>query len=174
MIFKIPKSFSSIPLEFRFEAPKFEFSAVENPQIYIFASKFKYFFNQNLDFVLGGAANGYSGDNRDPAKMPFLRISDVAEGSPAASAGLKDGDLVCGFGPIVRVDDRASGKSVREQCTEVLHTMARHIGSNKNVEMEVLIKRNGSMLDEPLKITPKEWSGEGVIGCRFHPLDANC
>ena len=26
---------------------------LENPQIYIFASKFKFFFNQNLDFVLG-------------------------------------------------------------------------------------------------------------------------
>ena len=53
LISKISKSISLISLEFRFETPKFEFSDVENHRIYIFASKFKFFFCQNLDFVLG-------------------------------------------------------------------------------------------------------------------------
>ena len=47
------QSISLIPLEFRFGTPKSEFSDVENPQIYIFTSKFQFFFYQNLDFVLG-------------------------------------------------------------------------------------------------------------------------
>lgn len=125
--------------------------------------------------VGGGSAtaSGHSGNNSEPVKMAFLRISDVADGSPADTAGFHDGDLVVSFGPIFRTDDRASGKTVRDQCTDVLHRMAKHIGDNKGVEMEVLIKRNGSMLDAPLKITPKDWSGAGMIGCRFHPLDAN-
>ena len=50
---KSTKMISPIPLEFRFETPKFEFSDVENPQIDIFAPKIKFFFDQNLDFVLG-------------------------------------------------------------------------------------------------------------------------
>ena len=52
-ISKTSQSISLIPFEFRFEIPKFEFSDVENPKILIFASKFKFFFDQNLDFVLG-------------------------------------------------------------------------------------------------------------------------
>ena len=53
-IFENPKSDFLIPLEYHFETPKFEFNDVENPQIYIFASKFKFFFlDQNLDFELG-------------------------------------------------------------------------------------------------------------------------
>ena len=51
--YKIRKSFSSIPFEFRFETPQFEIAVVENPEILIFDSKFKFFFDQNLDFVLG-------------------------------------------------------------------------------------------------------------------------
>ena len=41
-VFKIPKSFSLISLEFQFEAIKFEISSVENPHIFIFASKFSF------------------------------------------------------------------------------------------------------------------------------------
>ena len=45
-------------LEYHFETIKFEISDVENPKIYIFASKFKFFFDQNLDFVLGRKTEG--------------------------------------------------------------------------------------------------------------------
>ena len=51
-ISKFWKSFSLIPLESHFETIKFEFSDLQNPQIYIFAAKLKFFFYQNLDFVL--------------------------------------------------------------------------------------------------------------------------
>ena len=53
LISKTSKSISLISLEFRFQTPKFEIAVVENPKILIFASKFKFFFDQNLDFVLG-------------------------------------------------------------------------------------------------------------------------
>ena len=43
---KIPKSFSLISFESEFETIKFEISDVEKPQFY-------FFFDQNLDFVLG-------------------------------------------------------------------------------------------------------------------------
>ena len=52
-ISKISKSASLFRIEFRFETPKFEFAVVENHKILIFASNFKFFFDQNLDFVLG-------------------------------------------------------------------------------------------------------------------------
>jgi len=53
LIFKIPKSFSLISFESEFGTIKFEISDVENPKSLIFVSKFKFFFSQNLDFVLG-------------------------------------------------------------------------------------------------------------------------
>ena len=52
----ISKSVSSIPIESHFDTQKFEFSAPNYPKILIFASKFKFFFDQNLDFVLGRQA----------------------------------------------------------------------------------------------------------------------
>ena len=52
-IFKNPKSIFSIPLESHCETQKFQFSDIENPHSLIFASKFKFLFDQNLDFVLG-------------------------------------------------------------------------------------------------------------------------
>ena len=57
----ISKSVFSIPLESPFETPKFEFSDVENPQILIVASKFKFFFYQNLDFLLSEMRRGNIG-----------------------------------------------------------------------------------------------------------------
>ena len=53
LISQNPKLISAIPLESHFETQKFEFSDLENPEIYCFAPKFKFFFDQNFDFVLG-------------------------------------------------------------------------------------------------------------------------
>ena len=49
----ISKSISPIPIESHFDTQKFEFSVPNYPKILIFVSKFKFFFHQNLDFVLG-------------------------------------------------------------------------------------------------------------------------
>ena len=50
---KFSTSTSLVPLGFRFETPKSDFSVVENLQIYPFTSKFKFLFDRNLDFDLG-------------------------------------------------------------------------------------------------------------------------
>ena len=49
----ISKSIFPIALESHFETQKSEFSDIENPKIYFFTSKSQFFFDQNLDFVLG-------------------------------------------------------------------------------------------------------------------------
>ena len=59
-----------IPLESHFEAQKFDIADVENPKIYIFASKFQFFFYQNLDFVLGMLQ----------ASLPIVAFEDVRPG----------------------------------------------------------------------------------------------
>ena len=56
IVFKLEINFKidfPTPLESRFGTPKFEFSVPENPQILIATQKFKFFFDQNLNFVLG-------------------------------------------------------------------------------------------------------------------------
>eukprot|EP00398_MALV-I-01_sp_L67-1_P000717 gene717-855_t len=114
-----------------------------------------------------------AGRNQEPVKLPFVSVSELAENSPAATAGLQNGDLIVRMGNVVRMDDRASGKSVREQCDDVLKRMAGYVKDHQDSPIEVDVKRNGSKLDQPLILTPKTWSGPGIVGCRFRPLDAN-
>jgi len=120
---------------------------------------------------------GYSTTSRTeaaaPRLLPFVSVSELADDSPAAEAGLQNGDLIVRMGTVTRADERASGKGVREQCDDALKKMAGHVKSNQGKAIEVEVKRNGSMLDKVLTLTPQTWSGQGIVGCRFRPLEAN-
>ena len=79
------KSISLIPLEFRFGTPKSEFSDVENPQIYIFTSKFKFFFYTNLDLVLGqrglalsSTSGGAAGSSKRPQRPQSAQMTNAS------------------------------------------------------------------------------------------------
>ena len=119
-IFKNPKSISPISLESHFETPKFEFSVADFPQIFFFVSKSKFFFDQNLDFVLGNfAIDTTNVGNTPPAShaLPPRRKSMSAQ---------RIQDLAKVFGLAMRQDTQENSKNdlsetdVEEKTNEII------------------------------------------------------
>ncbi|KAF3490607.1 26S proteasome non-ATPase regulatory subunit 9 [Arthroderma uncinatum] len=94
--------------------------------------------------------------------IPFAKVNSVADGSPAAKAGLKAGDKVCNFGNITWAN--------HENLTKIATVIT------NNVELPVLVKVIRSSSEEEssqltLRLTPsRDWGGRGLLGCHLLPL----
>jgi len=93
---------------------------------------------------------------------PFAKIENVLPGSPAQEAGLKMDDFIIKFGTI----DYANHRHLRA---------LGEIVSNAHLDgsgVTVLISRttNGTERKMTLKLKPKTWSGNGLVGCVFSPM----
>ena len=82
---------------------------------------------------------------------PFALVTDVAEGSPAAAAGLKVGDQMCELGGALEVTD-----------------VARVVGKFEGRPLRLEVLRQGA--EEKLELVPQQWSGAGLLGCQLRPL----
>jgi 26S proteasome non-ATPase regulatory subunit 9 len=89
---------------------------------------------------------------------PMARISEVLAGSPAATSGLMDGDLLLQFGLLT--------VSTSDFMSEIPAVVRDHL----NREIEIVVIRN--LVSEPLvlKLVPGVWGGRGVIGCHLSPI----
>jgi len=97
----------------------------------------------------------------DPtAPKAFAKIDLVSEGSPADDAGLKVGDLVIEFG----TQNATNFKSLAE--------IGQLVKNSENRNIRVRIQRNlpfGELVTT-LTLVPKQWSGQGLLGCKLIPL----
>lgn len=84
---------------------------------------------------------------------PFAVIDELAEGSPAAAAGLQLHDQLCSFGGVTR------------QTPGTLQAVASLLHEGQAVEAVVL--RHGAPL--VLSLTPQKWAGRGLLGCHLRP-----
>lgn len=96
-----------------------------------------------------------------PQHLPFARISEVTEGSPASTAEIRPEDRVVAFGPINHSNHselRALGPFVRES-------------ENQDVAV-VVLRKNAVNQDQlfTLTVRPQTWHGQGLLGCRFLPI----
>ena len=82
---------------------------------------------------------------------PFALVTDVAEGSPAAAAGLKVGDQICELGGALEVTD-----------------VARVVGEFEGRPLRLEVLRQGA--EEKLELVPRQWSGAGLLGCQLRSL----
>ncbi len=88
------------------------------------------------------------------AAGPFAVIDELAEGSPAADAGLQLYDQLCSFGGVTR------------QTPDTLQAVAALLREGQAVEAVVL--RHGA--PQVLSLTPRTWAGRGLLGCHLRPL----
>jgi len=101
-----------------------------------------------------------SGNAEQPAphrtsNEPFLKIDEIVGGSPAATAGLVDGDLVIQFGSICKTNF-----SQMQQVAEIVQNSA-----GRPIRLTVLREDHAVRLS----LTPKRWGGQGLLGCRATP-----
>ena len=84
------------------------------------------------------------------ARKPFAKVESVGVDSPADMAGLKIGDLILVFG----------GEE------QMLQGVPAYVEENRTIA--VVVERQGVVVE--LTMTPKKWSGRGMLGCYLIPL----
>ncbi|KAL1991123.1 hypothetical protein VTN49DRAFT_5627 [Thermomyces lanuginosus] len=117
-----------------------------------------------------GAASTTSSDiplsateSRPPVETPFARVNSVADGSPAAEAGLKAGDIVRTFGSVNWVN--------HERLRKVGEVVQQNEGRPLVVKVTRKSEDGEGTRDISLILTPRrDWGGRGLLGCHLVPL----
>ncbi|XP_023138146.1 26S proteasome non-ATPase regulatory subunit 9 [Amphiprion ocellaris] len=86
----------------------------------------------------------------------FARVDAVTEGSPASGAGLRVGDEVIEFG------------SVNTANFQTLQNIASVVQHSEGKPLRVTVIRVGQKVQ--MNLTPKRWSGRGLLGCNIVPV----
>lgn len=101
-------------------------------------------------------------DNR----VPFALVDSVAPESPSADAGLQVNDRIVAFGAI----------SLRSFSTpaDAMAALPGLLSSHENISIDVIVHREGITTGSlTLRLTPKRWSGRGMLGCHVVPTEAS-
>jgi len=91
--------------------------------------------------------------------VPIAIVDEISSGSPAQEAGLQIGDQIISIGsvgPFVQKDSSALG------------AMARVVRDSENNAIRVEVFR-GNSTKISISLTPKRWSGNGLLGCHLTP-----
>ncbi|KAL0475737.1 26S proteasome non-ATPase [Neurospora intermedia] len=95
-------------------------------------------------------------------EQPFAKVNSVVDNSPAATAGLKAGDLIRSFGYVNRSNH------------DGLRKVAECVQGNEGQNILVKVSRStaGTRTQElRLTLTPRrDWGGRGMLGCHILPL----
>nr|XP_022319909.1 26S proteasome non-ATPase regulatory subunit 9-like [Crassostrea virginica] len=95
-------------------------------------------------------------DDQQSRLSPFLVIEKVDEGSPAHTCGICMNDKILKFG------------SVTSHNFHNLQNIAAVVQHSKDKPLSLRILRNDKEFN--VSLTPKSWSGRGLLGCSFLPL----
>ncbi|XP_055630986.1 26S proteasome non-ATPase regulatory subunit 9 [Toxorhynchites rutilus septentrionalis] len=108
----------------------------------------------------GGNSSGLGSTinrRRLSAMKSIAKVNVVSDGSPAQSAGIAMRDEIVEFGTV-----NASNFRDLSQIAVVARDCA-------NKSIPVIVRREGKLLD--LVLTPKTWSGRGLLGCNIVPFE---
>lgn len=88
--------------------------------------------------------------------QPFARVNAVTPSSPASISGLQVDDEIVEFG------------SVNAHNFQSLQNIATVVQHSEGKPLSVTVIRGGQQLH--LGLTPKRWTGKGLLGCNILPL----
>ncbi|XP_053647451.1 26S proteasome non-ATPase regulatory subunit 9 isoform X2 [Cherax quadricarinatus] len=106
---------------------------------------------ENLD------PNGINISPASPAREPFAKVDHVSLGSPANMAGLLENDFITQFGSITCDNFRS------------LTNIAQVVQHSANSPIQITVSRNEQSIS--LSLTPRQWSGRGLLGCNIVPVE---
>jgi 26S proteasome regulatory subunit N4 len=105
----------------------------------------------------------YQQQQPEKNEIPAIAIiDDVQESSPASESGLLINDLLVG------VYESANGERVQSQ---TLQSIQKLVLESENHELIFQIRRGTNMLN--ISVTPKRWSGRGLLGCHLRSVSKN-
>jgi len=99
-----------------------------------------------------------SSNSSQPIK-PIALIDQVYDNSPAQEAGAQVGDSIISFGTVG--PQSASDPSA-------LSSIAHVVKDSKNSLVNVVVLRDNKHIT--LKLVPRRWAGNGLLGCHLTPL----
>ena len=96
----------------------------------------------------------------DPAEadesIAMVVVDRVDADSPASNAGLQVGDLIKQFGSVTKANFKG------------LLSIGEVVHHSEGKSVPVIILRNKQ--EQRLSLTPKKWSGRGLLGCNIVPI----
>lgn len=94
-------------------------------------------------------------------RQPFLSVEAVADGSPAAVAGVQPGDDVVALGPVDTVAFQHLG----------LSGLSAEVTAHEGMMMPLWVLRGVERKEAvELPLVPQKWRGDGLIGCQLKPV----
>ena len=88
----------------------------------------------------------------------MAKLDEILQDSPAALAGIQDGDLLLQFDNITASTD------------SFMTLIAQLVGKKVNESIRVVVKRPSSGALVELELVPKPWGGRGLLGCHLTPI----
>ncbi|XP_071958063.1 26S proteasome non-ATPase regulatory subunit 9-like [Antedon mediterranea] len=117
---------------------------------------------ENALHALHSAQRDQPAKTIEPIKMaettlvPFAKIDLVSAGSPAEQGDFKVGDEVVSFG------------SVHKDNFKNIQAIGSIVQNSQGKPIRVVVLRNSKKT--VLSLTPKKWSGRGLLGCNIVPM----
>mmetsp|Transcript_4022 Transcript_4022/g.11406 ORF Transcript_4022/g.11406 Transcript_4022/m.11406 type:complete len:103 (+) Transcript_4022:3-311(+) len=98
-----------------------------------------------------------------PQRKAIVTVGTVHAGSPAAEAGLREGDSILAMGEV----DSSAFASIEQSLVPLIKASA---GSSLAVEVVRVTTSSTTHVEElRLNLRPRSWSGNGLVGCVLHP-----
>jgi 26S proteasome non-ATPase regulatory subunit 9 len=97
-----------------------------------------------------------------PEIMPFAKINGVAPDSPGSEGGLQRGDMILQYERLSRFGE------VDWKTQDPLKKIAAMLPDHEFKTIRVRVQRDSQV--KMLMITPKPWSGKGLLGCHLTPI----
>lgn len=119
----------------------------------------------SVDTTNGAQVRAPVGSASDRARVPFALVDRVESDSPAAEAQLQVGDRVAAFGAV----SLRALHTVAAAMSALPATVRGHIG--RPVDLIVHRGDGADFSALTLTITPRPWSGTGMLGCHVTPLN---
>eukprot|EP01084_Bolivina_argentea_P313166 542298_1 len=129
------------------------------------------------DLDAGPATSIYGDEWWPPRIVAFAKVDEVSYNSPAATGGLKQGDLLISFGKVHAFNWREEygSNSVLFPLSAVQTELHRAVLNRSEPEfkqgIEVWVLRDDSSQPSLIKITPDLREGQGHLGCHIIPLN---
>lgn len=91
--------------------------------------------------------------------VPFAKLDEILDGSPAKEANIEDGDLLLSFGHVSASADQDAMSLIPGVVRDNL---------NEPIILTVIKAKTGKI--ETMTIIPKAWGGRGLLGCHLSPI----
>ncbi|KAH9136901.1 hypothetical protein AeRB84_018147 [Aphanomyces euteiches] len=115
-----------------------------------------------MQTMIGQLSEAIHGEMYEMHAIPFLKVESVEMESPAAMAGLLEGDLLGRVGSIMYYGGASHGNLIKDLVALVNDRV------NHGISISIL---RGTLNWTTLVLRPQKWKGQGLLGCVLHPFD---